>query len=68
MRGEFIPSESLDSVYANGGVICAVGVDDAGDATNNSQGIELDYSQLTKLLGGIDLRSGRRRRRYRRVD
>ena len=37
------------------------------DAANNEQGIELDYDQLTKLLGGIDLRSGRRRRRYRRV-
>jgi transposase len=31
------------------------------------QGIELDYSQLTKILGGVDLRNGRRRRRYRRV-
>jgi transposase len=30
-------------------------------------GIELDYSQLTKILGGVDLRNGRRRRRYRRV-
>jgi transposase len=37
------------------------------DAVNRKQGIELDYAQLTKLLGGIDLRSGRRRRRYRRV-
>ena len=29
-------------------------------------GIELDYTQLTKILGGIDLRNGRRRKRYRR--
>lgn len=34
---------------------------------NNEQGIELDYSQFVKLLGGLDLRTGRRRRRYRRV-
>ena len=31
------------------------------------QGIELTCSQLNRLLGGLDLRSGRRRRRYRRV-
>ena len=37
------------------------------EASSNQQGIELDYCQLTKLLGGIDLNSGRRRRRYRRV-
>ncbi len=36
--------------------------------TNDEEGIELDYSQLVKLLGGLDLRTGRRRRRYRRVD
>jgi hypothetical protein len=31
-------------------------------------GVELDYKQLSRLLGGLDLRSGRRRhRRYRRV-
>jgi transposase len=35
-------------------------------APSQAQGIELDYCQLTKLLGGIDLKSGRRRRRYRR--
>ncbi len=35
--------------------------------TNHEQGIELDGEQLNRLLGGIDLRSGRRRRRYRRV-
>jgi transposase len=36
-------------------------------ATSHEQGIELEYSQLTKLLGGIDLESGRRRKRYRRA-
>ena len=36
--------------------------------TNDDEGIELDYSQLVKLLGGLDLRTGRRRRRYHRVD
>jgi transposase len=31
-------------------------------------GVELDYQQLSRLLGGLDLRSGRRRqRRYRRI-
>lgn len=35
--------------------------------TSCEQGIELDYSQLTRLLGGLDLTTGRRRRRYRRV-
>ncbi len=35
--------------------------------TNDNEGIELDYSQLVKLLGGLDLRTGRRRKRYRRV-
>jgi transposase len=31
-------------------------------------GVELDYKQLSRLLGGLDLRSGRRRRRrYRRI-
>jgi len=35
--------------------------------TNDEEGIELNYSQLVKLLGGLDLRTGRRRRRYRRV-
>jgi len=35
-------------------------------AANGDEGIELDYSQLVKLLGGLDLRTGRRRRRYRR--
>jgi transposase len=36
--------------------------------TSDQEGVELDYQQLTRLLGGLDLRSGRRRqRRYRRV-
>ena len=35
--------------------------------TNDGEGIELEYSQLVKLLGGLDLRTGRRRRRYRRT-
>jgi transposase len=34
---------------------------------SGEQGIELDDLQLEKLLGGIDLKSGRRRKRYRRV-
>ena len=33
--------------------------------TNDEEGIELDYAQLVKLLGELDLRTGRRR--YRRV-
>jgi transposase len=35
-------------------------------AESREQGIELSCDQLTKLLGGIDLRNGRKRRRYRR--
>ena len=35
--------------------------------SNDGQGIELDYWQLVRLLGGRDLRTGRRRKRYRRV-
>jgi transposase len=35
--------------------------------TNDAEGIELEYSQLVKLLGGLDLRTGRRRRRYYRT-
>ena len=34
--------------------------------TSDAEGIELNHSQLVKLLGGLDLRTGRRRRRYRR--
>lgn len=36
-------------------------------ASNGKEGIELDYTQLVKLLGGLDLRTGRRRRWYRRA-
>lgn len=36
-------------------------------ASSDTEGIELDYAQLVKLLGGFDLRTGRRRRRYHRV-
>ena len=32
--------------------------------TNDQEGIEIEYSQLAKLLGGLDLKTGRRRRRY----
>jgi transposase len=35
--------------------------------TNDAEGIELDYSQLAKLLGGIDLKTGHRRNRYHRT-
>lgn len=35
---------------------------------SQEQGIELDASQLAHLLGGLDLRTGRRRKRYRRAD
>jgi len=34
---------------------------------NNDEGIELDYKQLVRLLGGLDLRTGRRRKRYHRT-
>jgi transposase len=36
-------------------------------ATEGDQGVELDCRQLHQLLGGLVLRNGRRRRRYRRV-
>ena len=35
--------------------------------TNNGEGIELEYHQLVKLLGGLDLKTGRQRKRYRRI-
>ena len=35
--------------------------------TNDQEGIEIEYWQLVKLLDGLDLNTGRRRRRYRRV-
>src|SRR3989442_387891 len=31
-----------------------------------AEGIELSYAQLVRLLGGLDLTTGRRRKRYRR--
>ena len=34
--------------------------------TAGKQGIELDHAQLTEILEGIDLTSGRRRKRYHR--
>jgi len=37
-------------------------------ATSAAQGIELDSTQLNNLLGGIDLKTGRRRKRYRRAE
>lgn len=36
-------------------------------ATEGDQGVELSCKQLTQLLEGMDLRNGRRRRRYRQV-
>jgi transposase len=36
-------------------------------ATDEEQGIEMDYVQLSQILGGLDLRNGRRRRRRYRV-
>jgi hypothetical protein len=36
-------------------------------ATEGDQGVELNSHQLNQLLDGLDLRNGRRRRRYRRV-
>jgi transposase len=45
-----------------------VGVFQFPEAASQEQGIELDYVQLSRILGGLDLRNGRRRlRRYRRV-
>lgn len=35
--------------------------------SSSEPGIELDERQLNRLLTGLDLRTGRRRRRYRRV-
>jgi len=36
-------------------------------STRSEQGVELDERQLNRLLTGLDLRTGRRRKRYRRV-
>ena len=44
-----------------------VGVFQLPVATEGEQGIELNGSQLNRLLGGLDLKNGRRRKRYRRV-
>jgi transposase len=44
-----------------------VGVFQLPVATQGDQGIELNTRQLSQLLEGLDLRNGRRRRRYRRV-
>jgi transposase len=44
-----------------------VGVFQLPVATEGDQGIELNSRQLNQLLEGLDLRNGRRRRRYRRV-
>ena len=35
--------------------------------TADAQGMELTYAQLVRLLGGLDLTTGRRRKRYRRT-
>ena len=35
--------------------------------TNDPEGIEIEYGQLVQLLDGIDLNTGRRRRRYHRI-
>ena len=35
--------------------------------TSDAQGAELTYAQLVRLLGGLDLMTGRRRKRYRRT-
>ncbi len=44
-----------------------VGVFQLPIATEGEQGVELDCCQLNRLLGGLDLKNGRRRRRYRRI-
>ena len=43
-----------------------VGVFQLPVATEGQEGVELDYRQLNQLLNGLDLRNGRRRRRFRR--
>jgi len=35
-------------------------------SADGQQGVELSYTQLTRLLNGLDLQTARRRRRYRR--
>jgi transposase len=44
-----------------------VGVFQLPVATDGQEGVELNCSQLSQLLGGLDLKNGRRRKRYRRV-
>jgi transposase len=44
-----------------------VGVFQLPVATAGQEGVELNCSQLNRLLGGLDLNNGRRRKRYRRV-
>ena len=44
-----------------------VGVFQLPVATEGDQGVELDCRQLNQLLCGLDLRNGRRRRRFRRI-
>lgn len=44
-----------------------VGVFQLPVATEGQAGVELNYSQLNRLLGGLDLKNGRRRKRYHRV-
>jgi transposase len=35
--------------------------------TSDQEGVEIEYSQLVRLLRGLDLQTGRRRKRYRRM-
>ena len=35
--------------------------------TNDPEGIEIEYGHLVQLLNGLDLNTGRRRRRYHRI-
>ena len=44
-----------------------VGVFQLPVATEGQEGVELNCSQLSRLLGGLDLNNGRRRKRYHRV-
>jgi transposase len=44
-----------------------VGVFQLPVATDGEPGVELNCSQLNRLLSGLDLNNGRRRKRYRRV-
>ncbi len=37
------------------------------NTSGGEQGVELDERQLNRLLTGLDLKTGRRRKRYRRV-